>query len=50
MLVPSCTGFAGGNLIVFPAQLRKESVIATVRSEDPELFVDRSPAVERQSS
>lgn len=39
ILVPSCTMFAGGNLIVFPAQLQPGSRIDVVGHEDPALFV-----------
>lgn len=38
MLVPSCTEFAGGNLVVFPDLLDINSTIGVVRSEDPTLF------------
>jgi RES domain-containing protein len=38
MLVPSCTLFAGGNLIVFPSRLRTGSFISVIDYEDPALF------------
>lgn len=38
IIVPSCTLFAGGNLIVFPNQLRTGSFIKLVGYEDPALF------------
>lgn len=41
LLVPSCTGYEGGNLVLFPSNLRACSVIRIVRSEDPTLFVER---------
>ena len=41
MLVPSCTEFAGGNLVVFPDLLDAHSTIEVVRSEDPTLFIGR---------
>ena len=41
MLVPSCTEFAGGNLVVFPDLLDTNSTIGVVRSEDPTLFIGR---------
>ena len=40
LLIPSCTKFRGGNLIVFPDHLDPESRIALIDSEDPDLFVD----------
>lgn len=41
MIVPSCTGYAGGNLVLFPSRLRAGSVVSIVRSEDPTLYVER---------
>ena len=38
MLVPSCTGFTDGNLVVFPDHLDANSTIVVVHSEDPTLF------------
>lgn len=38
MLMPSCTMFAGGNLIIFPARLRPGSVIQVVGYEDAAVF------------
>ncbi len=40
LLIPSCTKFRGGNLIIFPDLVRPESVIRVVDTEDPDLFVD----------
>jgi len=40
MLVPSCTEFSGGNLVVFPDLLDTHSKIEVVRSEDPTLFIN----------
>jgi RES domain-containing protein len=40
ILVPSCTEFAGGNLVVFPDLLDTHSKIEVVRSEDPTLFIN----------
>lgn len=42
MLVPSCSRFGGGNIVIFTDRLREESVVAMIDGEDPELFVDRS--------
>ena len=41
LLVPSCTEFAGGNLVVFPDLLHTNSTIEIVRGEDPTLFIER---------
>src|SRR5215216_754398 len=41
LLVPSCTEFAGGNLVIFPDLLDTSSTIEVVRSEDPTLFIDQ---------
>ena len=40
LLIPSCTRFRGGNLIIFPDLLRLESNVALTDSEDPDLIVD----------
>lgn len=40
MLIPSCTRFPEGNLIIFPDRLRKNSSIVVVESVDPNLYVD----------
>lgn len=40
LLTPSCTRFAGNNLIVFVDRLRVGSSIAVVDSEDPDLYID----------
>lgn len=40
LLVPSCTRFAEGNLIVFPDRLLAESSIVVEETVDPDLFVD----------
>jgi RES domain-containing protein len=42
MLVPSCTRFSGGNLVLFPSQLRPGSRVQILRAEDPTLYVERS--------
>lgn len=39
-LVPSCTRFPEGNLILFPDRLRRGSRVVVVESHDPDLFVD----------
>jgi len=41
LLVPSCTRFASGNLVVFPENLRPDTVLAVVGSEEPTLFAGR---------
>ena len=40
MLVPSCTGFPEGNLIIFPDRLRSGSVVSIEESLDPNLYID----------
>lgn len=40
LLVPTCTRFAGSNLIVFPDLLRPGSSITVLGTEDPDLYVD----------
>ena len=45
ILVPSCTEFAGGNLVVFPDLLDTHSTIEVVRSEDPTLFINESSPI-----
>jgi hypothetical protein len=40
ILVPSCTRFPEGNLIVFPDRLRAESSIAVIETQDPDLYID----------
>jgi hypothetical protein len=40
LLIPSCTRFPEGNLIVFPDRLRQGSTILLIDSLDPDLFVD----------
>jgi hypothetical protein len=40
MVVPSCTKFPEGNLIIFPDRLQTESVVEVVEILDPDLFVD----------
>jgi len=42
LLVPSCTRFAGGNLVIFPTNLQAGSHVRIVRAEDPVLYVERS--------
>jgi hypothetical protein len=39
ILVPSCTGFQGGNLVLFPDLPDPASTLTVVQSEDPLLFV-----------
>lgn len=39
LLVPSCTRFPEGNLIVFPDHLRPGSILHVEETQDPELFV-----------
>ncbi len=41
LLVPSCTRFAGGNLVLFPTNLLPGSEVRIVRAEDPVLYVER---------
>lgn len=40
LLIPSCTRFPEGNLIVFTDRLRRNSRLAVTASQDPDLFVD----------
>lgn len=40
MLVPSCTLFPDGNLIIFPDLLRSSSTIVVEYAHDPDLFID----------
>jgi RES domain-containing protein len=40
MIVPSCTGFPEGNLIIFPDRCHPESTIRVVQTIDPNLYVD----------
>jgi RES domain-containing protein len=40
LLVPSCTGFPEGNLIVFPDRLRPGSIVRVEESVDPNLYID----------
>lgn len=40
LLIPTCTRFPEGNLIIFPDRLTWPSGIYVVDSQDPELFVD----------
>jgi hypothetical protein len=40
LLVPSCTRFPEGNLIIFTDRLRMESSLEVVDTQDPELFID----------
>jgi hypothetical protein len=40
ILIPSCTRFRGGNLIVFPDRLRRASTVTLLDSEDPDLIMD----------
>jgi RES domain-containing protein len=40
MLIPSCTRFPEGNLIIFPDRLHATSSIQVLDSQDPDLFVD----------
>jgi hypothetical protein len=40
IVVPSCTRFPEGNLIIFPDKLQQGSTISLVSSVDPNLFVD----------
>jgi RES domain-containing protein len=40
ILVPSCTRFAEGNLIIFPDRLPAGSTIQVIDTQDPDLFVD----------
>lgn len=40
LLIPTCTRFPEGNLIIFPDRLRWSSGIHLLESQDPDLFVD----------
>jgi hypothetical protein len=40
LLIPTCTRFSEGNLIIFPDLLRWSSEVRLVESQDPDLFVD----------
>lgn len=40
LLIPSCTRFSDGNLIIFPDRLHPNSGIRLLDSQDPDLFVD----------
>lgn len=40
LLIPSCTRFRGGNLIIFPDLLQPGSAVHVIDAEDPDLFVD----------
>ncbi len=40
LLVPSCTQFPEGNLIVFPDRLHRNAGVLLLDSQDPDLFVD----------
>jgi RES domain-containing protein len=40
MLIPSCTRFPEGNLIIFPDRLHATSSIQVLDSRDPDLYVD----------
>lgn len=40
IIVPTCTGFPEGNLIIFPDRLDPASTIRVVRTIDPNLYVD----------
>jgi RES domain-containing protein len=40
LMIPSCTKFPEGNLIIFPDLLRDGSIIAVEETQDPELFID----------
>jgi hypothetical protein len=40
LMIPSCTRFPEGNLIVFPDLLREGSTIAVEETQDPDLFID----------
>src|SRR5262245_36629001 len=41
LLIPTCTKFPEGNLIIFPDRLRSESSIHLIDSQDPDLFVEK---------
>lgn len=40
ILIPSCTGFPEGNLIIFPDRLQPESAIQVTQTIDPNLYID----------
>jgi RES domain-containing protein len=40
LVIPSCTKFPEGNLIIFPDRLREGSLVSVEEYQDPELFVD----------
>ncbi|MGH2533807.1 MAG: RES family NAD+ phosphorylase [Thermomicrobiales bacterium] len=40
LLVPTCTRFPEGNLIIFPDRLHATSSVHLIDSQDPDLFVD----------
>ena len=42
IVVPSCSRFDGGNLVLFMDRLRTSSTVVLLGSEDPELYLDRS--------
>lgn len=42
LVVPSCTQFPEGNVIVFPDRLQPTSSIAVVETRNPDLFIDWS--------
>jgi hypothetical protein len=46
LLVPSCTGFPEGNLIIFPDRLRPGSVVLVEESLEPNLYIDWDTLVE----
>lgn len=44
LMIPSCTRFPEGNLVIFPDRLRPGSAITVLDTVDPDLFVDPSPS------
>jgi hypothetical protein len=40
LIIPSCTRFAEGNLVIFPDRLLPESSILDEETQDPDLFID----------
>ena len=40
MLIPSCTRFPEGNLVIFPDRLEPHSSMVVEETQDPDLFVD----------
>jgi hypothetical protein len=40
LIIPSCTRFAEGNLVIFPDRLLPESSILVEETQDPDLFID----------